>query len=127
MLKVIKRRKTPEQDFQRQLVKALAYALPKDCFFTHFPMGGGGELRGAILKGLGAKSGVPDLLFVYQGKANWLELKSKAGTLSIEQRATQSDLIAAGSRVETVRSIPEALDRLRDFGIPLRTTHQGRE
>lgn len=35
------------------------------CYWTTFPAGGGGENRGMVLKSLGLKSGVPDLLIIY--------------------------------------------------------------
>jgi hypothetical protein len=115
-----KRKRQSELSLQQHLVKTLALVLPKDVFFTHFPMGGGGSEHGARLNSMGAVAGFPDLLFIYQGRAYGLELKSKGGELSANQRFTFARLWDCGMKIEVARSEPEALARLREMGIPLR-------
>lgn len=117
-----KRISRPEQDFQRALVKVLHAVLPKSVFFYAVPNGGYRKrAEAAILIGQGVVSGVPDLAFIHHGNAYFLELKSPVGKLSPVQRDCHARIAESGARVETVRTIDEALESLREFGIPLRT------
>lgn len=116
-----KRRNQPEQDLQRQLVKALGYLLTPETFFFAVPNGGWrSNTEAAIFQGQGVKAGVPDLIFVSKGQFYGLELKAGGNTLSVAQRDVHDLLRKAGARVETVRTMNEALARLREFGIPLK-------
>ena len=79
-------------------------ALPEGFWFTTFPAGGGGKVRGAQLKAAGLKPGVPDILVcggyedishnVHQKDVLWLELKAKDGTLSQVQKSCHAELKA---------------------------------
>src|SRR3954464_3163660 len=97
----------PEQDLQRQLVIALRGLLTPATFFFTVPQAEG-------------ETGVPRLAFIHGGRAFHLELKAPEGVLTPLQRAAHVALRDAGARVEVARSLPEALARLREFGIPLR-------
>ncbi len=122
------RRKTPEQDLQRQVAKFLTLALPTtDAWFTAIPAGGGGKTRGAILKATGYHAGTPDMLVIYKPGAwitgvIWLELKSATGRLSKDQELCRDDLIAAGCKWALVRSLDDVERALTRFGVPLRAT-----
>ena len=100
-------RSAPEQKLQRQIVGYLSWVLAPPAWFTSFPAGGGGEMRGMILQGTGMKSGVPDLLLVHDGHAYWAELKSAKGVVSDAQKATHEALRAAQCPVAVVRSLDE--------------------
>lgn len=111
----------PEQELQRQLVIALKSLLTPATFFFAVPNGGWRTpVEGAILNGQGVRAGVPDLVFVHQGRTLCLELKAPKGYLTPLQRAAHVALRDAGARVEVARSLAEALGHLRGFGIPLR-------
>jgi hypothetical protein len=115
------KRNHPEQDLQAQLVEALQSILLPGTVFFHVPNGGErSKVEAAILNGQGVLAGVPDLIFIRDGRAFGLELKSESGSLSPEQRATFPLLRAAGMRIEVARSLDEAFEHLRDAGIPLR-------
>ena len=59
-------------------------------FFTAFPAGGGGRVRGAKLKKAGLQAGWPDIQLVYQGRYFGLEVKTQTGkTFSSAIRLTQ--------------------------------------
>lgn len=105
----------PEQAFQRGVVEYLKVALPPDAWWSYFPMGGGGKLRGAINKSLGARAGTPDILIVWRGTASWFELKSSKGRLSAAQDNCHMLLRNAGSYVYTVRTIKEIESVLKDL------------
>ncbi len=109
-----------EAALQRQIVGFLGWALKSPAWYTTIGHGGGGQMRGMILKGMGLKAGVPDLIIVHDGRAFWLELK--AGTsLSAVQREIHASLDAAGSKVATCRSLDDVIAALTSWGIPLRT------
>ncbi len=111
--------KRPEQALQQQVAQFLDAALPDDAWWTAIPLGGGGRLRGAILKGMGAKAGTPDLLIVYRGRAFWIELKAATGRLTPAQKVTHLRLTLAGCLVDTCRSVEEVAGVLGQV-IPLR-------
>lgn len=113
--------KRPEQGLQKGLCKLLDAVLPSDCVYFAVPNGGWRKpTEAAILNGMGVKAGVPDLVFVYQGRALFIELKALKGRLTPIQRMMCFKLKAAGASVETARTYDEALAHLRSFGIPLR-------
>ncbi|MBN9534829.1 MAG: VRR-NUC domain-containing protein [Alphaproteobacteria bacterium] len=115
-----RKRRKEEQGLQERLVQVLAMALPKNCFFFAVPNGGSRHvLEGVALKKQGVVAGVPDLVFVWQGRFVGLELKSKYGEVRPVQVDVHHKIIEAGGRVEVARSIGEACDRLRECGIPV--------
>jgi len=113
-----KPRANPEQSLQRAVATYLARVLAAPTFFTAIGHGGGGKLRGAILKGMGMRAGVPDLLIIDRGKCLWIELKAGKGALSPEQVAVHQWLVAAGASVVVCRSIDDVRDRLEVWGVP---------
>ena len=120
------RRKQPEQIFQTDVAEFLTLALPvHDAWFTTIPAGGGGKVRGAILKGMGYKAGTPDMLVIYQGTAIWLELKSGRGRLSLTQQLCSHDLVEAGCKWALCRTLEDVERDLTRFGLPLRATVGG--
>ena len=114
------RRKQPEADFQQQVFAYLASALDADSWFSAIPLGGGGAVRGALLKRTGTKSGLPDVLCLYQGRATWLELKSRRGQLSDAQLYCHACLRRAGSGVYVCKTLDQVEAALRAAGVPLK-------
>jgi len=114
-----KKRAAPEASLHRQVAAFLARALPRDAWWTTFPAGGGGRVRGAQLRRAGLKAGVPDILIVHRGTAHWIELKAKKGRISDVQIATNAALVAAGCRVHVARSVDDVALSLQQWGIPL--------
>jgi hypothetical protein len=94
--------------------------LPATVWYTHFPAGGGGKRRGAILKGAGLKAGVPDILIIYRGMAYWIELKAPKGVISKVQDNTIAALFYVGSKVYLARNIDDVANALTQWGIPAR-------
>jgi hypothetical protein len=123
--RVSKRRKAPEANFQIQVARYLAKALPEGFFFTCFPAGGGGRIRGARLKQMGLKPGLPDMVVFgptwtsrEPNNVLWLELKAKSGSLSQVQKEVHKQLLKLGHKVETVKTLDEVQDALADFCFP---------
>lgn len=99
----------------------LEWLLPKGAFAWHTPNGGSRNVREAAnLKRQGVKAGIPDILILWSGKLFGLELKSQAGRISDSQAVTFPILREAGMRIEVARSHGEAIERIREMGIPLR-------
>jgi hypothetical protein len=114
------RRRAPEQALQRAVAELLNFTLGGLAWWTHFPAGGGGTLRGKILKGLGLKPGVPDILIIDAGRAYWLELKAPRGWLNLVQRSCHVDLLHAGCPVAVIKSVDQVLPQLMHWGIALK-------
>jgi hypothetical protein len=121
------KRKAPEAAFQIQVARYLAKALPEGYWFSAFPAGGGGRIRGARLKAMGLKAGVPDMVVFRSnpyhedgdlGDTLWLELKAKSGSLSQVQKDLHKHLKALGHRVEVVKTLEQVQDALADFCFP---------
>ncbi len=115
------KRRHPEQAFQAQLVRALTSALTPETYFFAVPNGGKRTpIEAAIFVGQGVKPGVPDLLFIHDGRAYGLELKADKGRVTEIQRIVHDRLRSVGMRVGVARTLDEAFAFLRDCGIPLR-------
>jgi hypothetical protein len=113
-----RRRQQPERALTRAVVEHLAWRAPH-VWFSHFPAGGRRtRIAGAILKGMGTKAGVPDLLLVSQGRLFGLELKNGTrGRLSDAQVETHAAMRKAGAVTGTAGTIDEALDLLTEWGV----------
>jgi hypothetical protein len=115
----LQRRAQPERALQFALIEHLDLRAPAGTWVSHFPSGGKrNAVTGSLLKRLGTRAGVPDLLILCRGKLFGLELKNGTrGRLSPAQIATHADMRAAGAVVGTAGSIDEALDLLGEWGI----------
>jgi hypothetical protein len=112
------RRRRPEDAIQRVLLEHLRLRAPRDCFFTHFPAGGvRSPIEAAIMKGLGVRAGVPDLLIVYEGTLYGLELKADGRKPTALQEETQTALRCAGAVVATAVGLDAALRQLEAWNL----------
>lgn len=119
-----------EEPFQIETASLLDLVLPKPgAFWFHVPNQGQFTERsvrtiraGARFKKQGLKAGVPDNCVIWNGKAHFVELKSKTGTASKAQKVVIPALEAAGSPVVIAYSLEEVMDALAAWGIPLRAT-----
>ena len=112
--------KHPEQQLHFAVADYLNVALPTDAWWTTIPAGGGGKVRGAILKAMGYRAGTPDILIVYRGKAFWLELKAPGGRISPAQNEAMNRLMYCGCAAVYVCFTLEHVEKaLRAFRIPL--------
>jgi hypothetical protein len=82
--------------------------------FAFHPANGGwrSPVEGAILKAMGVRAGVPDIVAVKGGQCYALELKAPDGRLTPAQRDTHAALAAAGAEVEVAYGLDDALARL---------------
>jgi hypothetical protein len=111
-------RRRPEQEIQRAVFQHLAARAERDCFAFHVPNGGArSPIEAAILKGLGVRAGVPDIVAVRDGRFYGLELKAPKGGLTAAQRDVLAALAAAGATVDAASGLDEALARLEQWGL----------
>ncbi len=65
----------------------------------------------------GVKPGIPDMLFLIDGVAHFLELKTATGKESISQTVTSLEIRAAGGAYACAYGIDEALTALEGWGV----------
>jgi len=121
----VKRRGTPEADIQRQIVDTLRMVLPRGSIVHHSAnevgfSGHGARLRQAMLVGMGVHPGFADLIVLAEGRAVFLEIKSKAGRLSQAQKEFRDTVQAQGFGWALVRSTDDALVALAALGVRTR-------
>lgn len=109
-----------EAQLHRAVSDFLSVALGGCAWFTTIPLGGGGRIRGAVLRGRGVKPGTPDLLIVDGGRCCWLELKARRGRVSPEQVECHAALRRAGSAVAVCKSLDEVIATLNLWAVPLK-------
>jgi hypothetical protein len=111
----------PEQQIQRAAIRAASTV------FAFHPANGGWRTRveAAILKAMGVKAGVPDVIAIEGGRCYALELKASGGRLTPVQRDAHAALVAAGATVAVAYGLDDALARLEAWGL-LRGSCQGR-
>ncbi len=112
-----------EQQLHGACAQFLSWALADpETFWTTFPAGGGGYDRGKILRRLGLKAGVPDILLVRKSRLYGIELKTDTGRVSAAQVECHAAMRLAGVMIEVVRSLEELESALLCWGIPMRTS-----
>lgn len=109
-----------ERDLHAAVMGFLAVALPPHSANTTFPAGGGGRVRGAMLKKIGLDPGWPDIQIIYDGQYYGVELKNHVGRISDAQARAHEAIRDAGGCVCVCRSVREVELFLREHGIPLK-------
>lgn len=117
-----------EHQFHVAVARYLDAVLRPPTWWTTFPAGGGGKVRGAKLKAMGLRAGVPDIIVMHPSPSILpstvvigIELKAVKGRQSPEQREVDAAFDAAGARYRIARSIEDVHAILRAADIPLRT------
>lgn len=114
---------------EAQLHKAAAQyldaVLPTWVLWTTVGHGGGGKIRGAQLKAMGVKRGVPDIIIcwdasVYSPRVMWIELKSARGRIKPDQEKFMRSAELMGHSTYVCRSIEEIEFALKNQGVPTR-------
>jgi len=110
--------KRPEQEIHKAVVGHLNWRAVPGVFFFH-PANGGKRTKaeGGILKGLGVKRGVPDLIILHKAQIFGLELKAAHGRLSPVQVQTRREMEAAGATTAVAYDLDEALVILECWGV----------
>lgn len=110
--------KRPEQELQIQ-VAAFMDRIP-GLLFWHTPNGGGrSKVEASILKAMGVKPGVPDLIVLLpNGKVGFIELKAGKGVASPAQRQMMGELRARGCPCVEARSLEQVAETLNGWLSP---------
>jgi beta-phosphoglucomutase-like phosphatase (HAD superfamily) len=121
------RMRRPEQEIQKAVIQHLeARGVPGLVYF-HVPMGGKrSRVEAAIMKGLGVKAGVSDLILLHRGKMHALELKADKGKPTPAQEAFLEAVKAAGGHAVWATGLDEAIYTLQFWGLLRGTTSLGR-
>lgn len=121
--------KRPEQALQMACVKYMRHQYPKVLCF-HVPnQGTEHRTRGAILRGMGVVSGVPDLLIVHEESdgsrtrnGHWsnapglaIELKAGKGRSTLTQASVQTQFVEASWVVHEVRDFDTFKKTVDDY------------
>lgn len=106
---------TPEDIIQMHVVRAVRLAYPKALLFS-VPNGGyRSKFTGAILKATGTMPGVSDLIFIFNGKIIFVEIKTEKGVQSKEQKNFEQQVIGMGFNYWIVRSADGMLTRIKEY------------
>ncbi len=111
-------RSRPEQDIQRAVFEHLAIRGAPGMFAFH-PANGGwrSPIEAKILKGMGVKAGVPDIIAIKDGRCYALELKATGGHPTPAQLEVQDSLLLAGASVGVAYGLDDAISWLEDWGL----------
>lgn len=107
------------------MAEYLNIALPEESLWWHTPnqVGSRNATEARILKGLGVKAGIPDILILWRGALYGIELKAPRGSSSVDQVAIQETMRELGARIAADLSSIEAVEKqLRGWGFPLHAT-----
>jgi len=123
---VKKRFHLSEAQLHQQVVNHLRWALPADTALHHSVNESKGTARWHRQRlDKGMHPGWPDLEIIYRGRFIGIELKSKVGRLSPNQKKCHRAIILAGGVVEVARSLDDVIGFLSQL-IPLRGTNDKR-
>jgi hypothetical protein len=126
----VKRRARPEQTLHAAVAGFLRLALRPPTVWSTFPAGGGGKLRGGILKGAGLARGWPDILVLHPNPVGstavvGIEIKAPTGRPSQAQADMEREFRKAHAAYEFCWSINDVEHALRTNGVPLHATVAG--
>jgi hypothetical protein len=100
----------PEQLIQRTVFDHLRTRAAPGVFAFHVPNGGYRKpIEAAIMKGLGVKAGVPDVIAIHQGRVYGLELKAEGGRATQKQLEAVAAMEAAGAHCCVAQGLDRAI------------------
>jgi hypothetical protein len=108
----------PEDIIQRAVFDHLRVRCAPGVFAFH-PANGGWRSRveSAILKGLGVRAGVPDVIAIHRGEVFALEIKTENGKATTAQLQAIKDMRRAGGHAEVCHGLDHALAQLEAWGL----------
>jgi hypothetical protein len=112
------RRARPEDQIQRAVFEHLRMRAAPGVFAFH-PANGGYRkpIEAAIMKRLGVKAGVPDVIAIHQGRVYGLELKAEGGSARQKQLEAIAAMEAAGASCCAAEGLDRAIAALEAWGI----------
>jgi len=110
---------------QKACAKFLNHALPPDVWFTAIDHATRSATEGQDKKARGVKPGLPDLMFKFDRRTVWIELKTEKWRLQDTQESVRDMLTGNGDDWHVARSIDDVEAILRSYGLALRATAGG--
>jgi len=112
------RRAHPEDQIQRAVFEHLRVRGAPNVFAFH-PANGGYRkpIEAAVLKSVGVRAGVPDVIAVHEGRCFGLELKAPGGRATELQLATIAAMEAAGAFCSVAEGLDTAPAVLEAWGL----------
>jgi hypothetical protein len=108
----------PEQTIQRAVFDHLCLRAAPGVFAFHVPNGGYRKpIEAAIMKGLGVRAGVPDIIAIHEGRCYALELKAEGGRATPKQLEAIAAMEAAGAYCCIAEGLDRAIACLEAWGI----------
>ncbi len=112
------RRAQPETAIQRAICAHLHARGAKGLFWFAVPNGGArSPIEAKIMKGAGIRRGVPDLAFVHQGHAYFLEVKTEIGRPTEHQLTAITAINTAGAFASIAYGRDAAIKTLEQWGL----------
>lgn len=112
-----KSRSYPEDDLAILVADFLRAAAPH-LVWSHIPNGGKRNVREAVrFKRMGVLPGFADLIFVWDMRCWFIELKSATGSQTTDQRGFEGMVKAEGCKYEVCRSLDEVAETLVAWGL----------
>ena len=113
-----RRSSRPEDQIQRAVFQHLKTRAAPGVFAFHVPNGGKRRpIEASILKGLGVKAGVPDVIVCFRGNFFGLELKADGGRPTDKQLEAVDNIRDAGGFACVCEGLDRALKCLETWGI----------
>lgn len=107
-----------EDQIQRTVIQHLRERGERGIVYWHTPNGGHRrKTEAAILKGLGVRPGVSDIIAIHRGRIFALELKAPEGRPTESQMEFISDLNAAGGFGCIATGLDQAIKCLETWGL----------
>ena len=118
-MKKAKAARVPEKTLQKDIARLLEAAAPRRVLWWHTPNGEKRDaITGALLKAMGVKTGVPDLLLydTSTGYLHAIEVKAADGYLSDAQKSWMDRFTASPTgRYAVARSVDDVVQILEDW------------
>ncbi len=112
------KRARPENAVQRAVIAHIKIRGKPGMIYWHTPNGGlRSRIEAAVMKGLGVRAGVADLLFLTEGKLSSLELKADGRTSGEAQIEWRQDVNRCGGFAAEAAGLDAALRALEAWGL----------
>jgi VRR-NUC domain len=112
------RKRCPETAIHCTVVQHLNIRGVPGLIFFHVPNGGyRNKSEAVLLKAMGVRAGVSDLILFHSGRLYCLEIKAKGGRASEEQLAFISDIDRAGAYTALATGLDACLATLEAWGL----------
>jgi hypothetical protein len=112
------RRAQPEAAIQRAIVQHYRLRAAPGVFMFAVPNGGlRSKVEAAIMRGTGTVAGIPDTIWIKDGRCYALEIKAEGGKLTEAQERALIELREAGAAATHAHGLDQALRVLEGWGL----------